>query len=126
MGLEGFYPVMGVSFICSVLLYVNTRDLPVTSAKRTPVPILQTWRDMRAVLKPITGILIARGFMHGCMASFLPTFILMNSKNLWLAGAGLTIYETAGVAGVMVAGASATGWDGDACLAYPWWVPRHR
>ncbi|WP_231714048.1 MFS transporter [Desulfosarcina ovata] len=104
MGLDGFYPVMGISFICSFILYLNTRDLPVTTAARTPVPLLQTWRDMAPVLEPITGILVARGFMHGCMASFLPTFIVMHTGNLWLAGASLTIYEIAGVVGVMVAG----------------------
>jgi FSR family fosmidomycin resistance protein-like MFS transporter len=59
---------------------------------------------MRQILMPITGILVARGFMHGCMAAFLPTFIVMNTGTLWLAGAGLTIFEIAGVAGVMVAG----------------------
>ena len=104
MGLDGFYPVMGVSFVCSVLLYLATRDLPVTSAAKAPVPIMDTWREMRFVLKPITGILVARGFMHGCMSAFLPTFIVMNTGNLWLAGIGLTVYETAGVVGVMVAG----------------------
>lgn len=104
MGLEGFYPVMVVSFVCSALLFVTTRDLPVTRTATAPVPLMQTWRSMRHILKPITGILVARGFMHGCMASFLPTFIAMNTGNLWLAGAGLTIFETAGVAGVMVAG----------------------
>ena len=104
MGLDGFYPVMVVSFVCSALLFFATRDLPVTRTARTPVPLIQTWRDMRPILMPITGILVARGFMHGCMASFLPTFIAMNTGNLWLAGAGLTIFEIAGVAGVMVAG----------------------
>ena len=104
MGLDGFYPVMVVSFACSVLLFFTTRDLPLTTTAKAPVPLLQTWRSMRHILMPITGILVARGFMHGCMASFLPTFIAMNTGNLWLAGAGLTIFETAGVAGVMVAG----------------------
>ncbi len=104
MGLEGFYPVMVVSFVCSALLFVSTRDLPMTTTAAAPVPLLQTWRSMRHILMPIVGILVARGFMHGCMASFLPTFIAMNTGNLWLAGAGLTIFETAGVAGVMVAG----------------------
>ena len=104
LGLDGFYPVMGVSFVCSVLLFLATRDLPATSAASAPVPLIQTWRAMRHILMPITGILVARGFMHGCMASFLPTFIAMNTGNLWLAGAGLTIFEIAGVAGVMVAG----------------------
>lgn len=104
MGLEGFYPVMLVSFICSALLFVATRDLPVTQTSKGPVPLLQTWRSMRHILIPISGILVTRGFMHGCMAAFLPTFIAMNTGNIWLAGAGLTIFETAGVAGVMVAG----------------------
>jgi MFS transporter, FSR family, fosmidomycin resistance protein len=104
MGLDGFYPVMVVSFVCSALLYVTTRDLPVTTTGAAPVPLLQTWRGIRHILVPITGILVARGFMHGCMTVFLPTFIAMNTGNLWLAGAGLTIFETAGVAGVIVAG----------------------
>ncbi len=104
MGLDGFYPVMVVSFVCSALLLLATRDLPVTRTATAPVPLTKTWRDMRHILMPITGILVARGFMHGCMTSFLPTFIAMNTGNLWLAGAGLTIFEIAGVAGVMVAG----------------------
>ena len=104
MGLEGFYPVAAVSFLCSALLFMATRDLPVTRTATAPVPLRQTWKDTRVVLGPITGILMARGFMHGCMAAFLPTFITMNTGNLWLAGAGLTIFEAAGVAGVLVAG----------------------
>jgi FSR family fosmidomycin resistance protein-like MFS transporter len=104
MGLDGFYPVMVVSFVCCVLLFSATRDLPMTQTAAAPVPIMQTWHSMRHILMPITGILVARGFMHGCMAAFLPTFIAMNTGNLWLAGAGLTIFETAGVVGVMVAG----------------------
>lgn len=104
MGLEGFYPVMAGGFFCSILLFIATRNLPVTRTGTAPVPLIQTWRTMRPILKPITGILVARGFMHGCMVAFLPTFIEMNTGNLWLAGAGLTIFESAGVAGVMVAG----------------------
>lgn len=104
LGLEGFYPVMAISFICSALLFLTTRDLPVVTTGAKPVPLMQTWRGIRHILLPISGILVARGFLHGCMSAFLPTFIAMNTGNLWLAGAGLTIYETAGVVGVMVAG----------------------
>jgi FSR family fosmidomycin resistance protein-like MFS transporter len=104
MGLEGFYPIMTVSFFCAGLLFVATRDLPVTHTATAPVPLRQTWKDTRIVLLPITGILVARGFMHGCTAAFLPTFIEQSTGNLWLAGAGLAIFETAGVIGVMVVG----------------------
>ncbi len=103
-GLEDCYPVMVVSFICSALLFRATRNLPVTKTSAAPVPLRQTWCSMSHILLPITGILVARGFMHGCMTSFLPTFIEMNTGNLWLAGIGLTIFETAGIAGVMVTG----------------------
>lgn len=104
MGLEGFYPVMGVSFLCSILLFTTTRHLPLTSDAPSRVPLMDTWGQMAHILVPITGILVARGFMHGCMAAFLPTFIVQTTDNLWLAGAGLTLYECAGVVGVMVAG----------------------
>jgi FSR family fosmidomycin resistance protein-like MFS transporter len=104
MGLEGFYPVMLVGLICSAILFAATRDLPVTCTAKAPVPLLETWRTMRHILVPISGILVTRGFMHGCMSAFLPTFIAMNTGNLWLAGAGLTIFETAGVIGVMATG----------------------
>jgi len=104
MGLEGFYPVMGVSFLCSVLLFAATRDMPSATTGAAPIPLLQIWRMMNPVLIPITGILIARGFMHGCMSAFLPTFITIHTGNLWLAGAGLTLFETAGVLGVLVSG----------------------
>jgi FSR family fosmidomycin resistance protein-like MFS transporter len=104
MGLQGFYPVMGFSFVCSILLFFATRNLPLTRTATAPIPLMQTWREMRNILVPITGILVARGFMHACMTAFLPTFIAMNTGNLWLAGAGLTIFEIAGVVGVVVAG----------------------
>ncbi len=104
MGLEGFYPVMAVSFVCAVMLFFTTRNLPSIKASKAQIPLMQTWHRMREILVPITGILVARGFMHGGLAAFLPTYIAMDTGNLWLAGAGLTIYQTAGVAGVIVAG----------------------
>ena len=53
---------------------------------------------------PLSIILVARGFMHATMASFLPTFVTAETGNLWLAGFALTLYESAGVLGVMTAG----------------------
>jgi MFS transporter, FSR family, fosmidomycin resistance protein len=103
-GLDGFYPVMVVGLLCSVLLAWATRGLPVSSKKRQPIPMLKTWGDLQHILGPITGILVARGFMHGAMAGFLPTFIKMNTHNLVLAAVGLTIYESAGIVGVFTAG----------------------
>jgi len=38
------------------------------------------------------------------MTAFLPTFIEMDTGNLWLAGAALTVLEAAGVAGALTSG----------------------
>ncbi len=37
--------------------------------------------------------------MHASMTAFLPTYIKMETGNLWLAGIALTLFEAAGVVG---------------------------
>ena len=49
--------------------------------------------------------------MHASMTAFLPTYIKMETGNLWLAGIALTLFEAAGVAGVLAAG-SISDWFG--------------
>ena len=48
---------------------------------------------------------------HASMTAFLPTYIKMETGNLWLAGIALTLFEAAGVAGVLTAG-SISDWFG--------------
>ncbi|MFY9942954.1 MAG: MFS transporter [Desulfobacterales bacterium] len=104
LGFEGFYPVMGVGLLASLWLYSRFADVPIKIDGRKRASIRQVWRETRHVLLPLSGILTARGFMHAAMTAFLPTFILQETGNLWLAGAGLTIFEAAGVVGVLAAG----------------------
>ncbi len=111
-GLENFYPVMIFGLLSSVWLYFKFRRLPVKKAglkRKLSVP--GTWRSLRHVLWPLTAILIARGFMHASITAFLPTYIKMETGNLWLAGIALTLFEAAGVAGVLTAG-SISDWFG--------------
>ncbi len=104
LGLEGFYPVMAVGILASVWLYFKFRDVPVGNKSPKKTSVRETWREMRHILMPLSIILVARGFMHATMASFLPTFVTAETGNLWLAGFALTLYESAGVLGVMTAG----------------------
>ncbi len=104
LGFEGFYPVMGVGLLASVWLYSRFADVPLKIDGHKRASIRQVWRETRYVLLPLSGILTTQGFMHAAMTAFLPTFILQETGNLWLAGAGLTIFEAAGVAGVLAAG----------------------
>jgi FSR family fosmidomycin resistance protein-like MFS transporter len=105
LSLEGFYPVMIFGLISSGWLYLKLRDVPVgdVHTKRN-LSALQTWRKLRYILWPLTLILFSRGFMHAAMTAFLPTYINQETGNLWLAGIALTLFEVAGVAGVLTAG----------------------
>jgi FSR family fosmidomycin resistance protein-like MFS transporter len=111
-GLEDFYPVMLFGLLSSVWLYFRLRSVPVRPvSSNRKLSIRETWRSLRHVLAPLTAILVARGFMHASMTAFLPTYIKMETGNLWLAGIALTLFEAAGVAGVLTAG-SASDWFG--------------
>jgi FSR family fosmidomycin resistance protein-like MFS transporter len=111
-GLEDFYPVMIFGLLSSVWLYFKFRNIPVQRVgSRRKLSVLETWRSLRHVLLPLTAILVTRGFMHASMTAFLPTYIKMETGNLWLAGIALTLFEAAGVAGVLTAG-SISDWFG--------------
>jgi len=111
-GLEDFYPVMIFGLISTGWLYFKFRTAPakpVSSARRPSIS--ETWHNLSFVLLPLSAILVTRGFMHASMVAFLPTYIKMETGNLWLAGMALTLFEAAGVAGVLAAG-SISDWFG--------------
>ena len=111
-GLEDFYPVMIFGLLATVWLYYKLRTIPVRQVgSRRKFSVLETWRKLSFVLLPLSAILVARGFMHAAMTAFLPTYIKMETGNLWLAGIALTLFEAAGVAGVLMAG-SISDWFG--------------
>jgi FSR family fosmidomycin resistance protein-like MFS transporter len=103
-GLEGFYPIMVFGLAASAWLFFNFREVPITVDKSRNGSVLKTWRELRFILLPLTAILLARGFMHASITAFLPTFIKLETGDLWLAGAALTLFEISGVGGVFAAG----------------------
>ncbi len=103
-GLEGFYPVMIVGILASLWLYWTVREVPHVKKEPRRQKVATTWKRMRYLLLPLAGIIVARGFMHASVSAFLPTFIKMETGNLWMAGIALTVYEAAGVVGVLSAG----------------------
>jgi FSR family fosmidomycin resistance protein-like MFS transporter len=104
-GLEDFYPVMIFGLLSTVWLYFQLRTAPARQVSlNRKLSIRETWRNLSHVLLPLTAIMVTRGFMHASMIAFLPTYIKMETGNLWLAGIALTLFEAAGVAGVLAAG----------------------
>lgn len=104
LGLEGFYPVMAVGIGASLWLFFRFRDVPIRIDRQRPVSMRSAWHEMRHILLPLTAILVLRGFMHASLAAFLPTFVKYETGDLWLAGIALTVYEAAGVLGVLASG----------------------
>ena len=104
LGLQGFYPIMVFGLVASVWLFLGFRDVPIRREGQRPASVRKTWREMRHILLPLTGILFGRGLMHASLATFLPTFIKAETGNLWLAGMTLTLFEAAGVGGILAAG----------------------
>jgi MFS transporter, FSR family, fosmidomycin resistance protein len=102
--LEGYYPVMVFGIMASVWLFFKFRDIPIQIEKSERQPLLSTCREMGHILLPLTAIIIARGFMHASMTTFLPTFLNQETGSLWLAGIGLTAIEGVGVAGILCSG----------------------
>ncbi len=95
---------MVVGVLASVWLYLRFRDVPVGNPGTRRTPLLETWVGMRHILLPLIAILVARGFMHASLTTFLPTFIEAETGNLWQAGLSLTLFEASGVVGVMTTG----------------------
>ena len=104
LGFDGYFPVMIVGILASAVMFVKLKDMP-TVPRRHEIPSIRTTcREMKPLLIPLSGIVIVRGFMHGCLATFLPLFILGQTNDVWLAGISLSLYEAAGVAGILTIG----------------------
>ncbi len=105
MGLEGFYPIMIFGVLASVWLFFRFREVTTTVKSKERQPLLRVWKKVRFFMAPLIAIVCARGFMHASLGTFLPTYLEMETGNLWLAGIGLTVLEATGVAGALLAGA---------------------
>lgn len=104
-GFEGSYRMMTLGLFASGALYWKLRRPAVQDAARSKSSVLKTWRAMKHVLIPLTGLVFARTLMVASLAAFLPTFIVARGGSLWFGGAALAVLELAGVLGTAMSGA---------------------
>jgi FSR family fosmidomycin resistance protein-like MFS transporter len=95
---------MLVGIAASVIIYTRFRDTPVPAPSRSPNSLGQTWRSMRSVFLPLTGIMLTRALMRAALTVFLPTFLKGEGQSLWFGGMALALLELAGAAGALAAG----------------------
>lgn len=103
-GLEGIYRLIPLGVAASAMLYWRTRHVEVRSTGPKNGTLGETWRALRRVMLPVTGIILARGFMVVSMSTYLPTLLASEGASLWQAGAALSILELAGAVGALVGG----------------------
>ncbi len=104
LGFENYYPIMIVGILTSVVLFFQFKDMPITIKSKEKISIRATFKEMNHHLVPVSAIVIARGFMHACLTAFLPLYIIGKSGNYWLAGIALSLFEAAGVVGILAVG----------------------
>ncbi len=102
--LEGYYPIMIFGIIASAWLFFRFHDIPVQPDTSSRLSLVTTFQELKHILLPLTAILTARAFMNASMTAFLPTFIEIETGNIWIAGFGLTALEAAGVCGALSSG----------------------
>jgi FSR family fosmidomycin resistance protein-like MFS transporter len=92
--------------VTSAVLYIRLRDTSTVSpGGNLSRPWRQTVRTMQPVLIPVLGITMVRSFMSAAFGTYLPTFLSQEGSTLWFAGAAFSLFEGAGMAGALTAGA---------------------
>lgn len=104
LGFDNYYPVMIVGIVASALMFFAFRDMPIIAKPKEKSSLRGTVKDMWPLLGPLSAIVLVRGFMHACMSAFLPLYIIEKSGDLWLAGIALSLFEAAGVVGILTVG----------------------
>lgn len=103
-GFEGSYPVMGVGILASMLLYLNLKDMSSVSDKRPRGGLGEIWHTLRRVMIPLTGVMISRASLAATLTAFLPTYMVMTGRSLWVGGTSLAVLELSGIVGTLFGG----------------------
>lgn len=104
LGFDGYYPVMIIGILASLLMYFKFKDIPITLSSSEKPSIRRTMNELKGVLIPLSAIVIVRGFMHASLTAFLPLYIMQETADVWLAGISLSLFEAAGVVGILTIG----------------------
>ncbi len=106
-GLPGIWRLIPVGFVASLILYWRFRDIPISQhIKRSNQyeGIGASFRKYRFFFLMLTGYTFSRAILKSTLSAFLPTFLTENGSSLWMSGISLSVFEIAGVLGVLVLG----------------------
>jgi len=105
VSLEGLPVLMVLGLFTSAVLFNRLKNIPIRPPGTKPsLPWRTALKKMKPVFLPLTGVIVVRAFVLSSLITFLPTYLTENGTSLWSAGAALSIYEAAGVAGALAGG----------------------
>lgn len=100
--LDSYYRIAAIGWAASLVLFWRLRHIPARPDQR------QSLREMlpaaRRLFPPLFWVVLPRDFMLTSLAFYLPTFMDAEGASLWVAGAALSLWELAGVAGALTSG----------------------
>lgn len=100
--LDGFYRIVVIGWAASLVLYFRLRNLPARPVG--PVSARAILPLLRRLFLPLLLISLFRNFLLSSLSVYLPTFMSLEGSSFLVAGAALSIYELAGVAGALSSG----------------------
>jgi FSR family fosmidomycin resistance protein-like MFS transporter len=100
--LDGFYRIVVVGWAASFILYWRLHNIPARPKERQDLRVILP--AARRLFGPLLAFVFPREFMLTGLAVYLPTFMDREGSSLWLAGAALSLWELAGVGGVLFSG----------------------
>ncbi len=106
-GLPGIWRLIPVGFVASLILYWRFRDIPISqhiNRSNQYDGIGASFRKYRFFFLMLTGYTFSRAILKSTLSAFLPTFLTENGSSLWMSGISLSVFEIAGVLGVLVLG----------------------
>lgn len=100
--LDGFYRIVLIGWVATVLLFIRLRNVAAHSEKSANLRPLIPY--LKRLFLPLLVVMFFRNFLHVALTTYLPTFMDMEGASFWMAGAALSILEFAGVGGALISG----------------------
>ena len=104
---EGLYRLIPFGMAASFFLYkIFGAVEPSSDSAQSHVRgrVLETLNGARRLFTGIFGILLCKSLTASVLAAFLPTYLTVHGKSLWLSGSALALLQGAAVAGVFISG----------------------
>jgi len=104
-GLEGTYRLIPLGIIASLVLYFKLRRINISrEVANQRMGLKSTLKKHLAFFTILAGITLFRSFMKSALTAFLPTYMHVQGKSLWMGGLALVILQFAGAGGTLFFG----------------------